>query len=234
MPRTEPPASTGAAITVSVVIPALNEEEEIEQTLASVGEEVEVIVVDGGSIDRTVDRSHRSGAVVLSSAAGRARQMNVGAASAHGEVLLFLHADTRLPTGWLGAVQKAIGDGALSGRFDVTLRGGSAWLPVVAAGMNLRSRLTGIATGDQAVFVRRDVFQKLGGFEPIALMEDIDLTRRLRRQGRRASLRLRVDTSGRRWEAHGVLRTIALMHFLRLAYFLGASPDWIAARYAAR
>jgi rSAM/selenodomain-associated transferase 2 len=230
-PAPRPPAE---AIGVSVVIPALNEEEEVEKTLASVGRDAEAIVVDGGSTDRTVERARRSGATVVSSAAGRARQMNTGAATARGDVLLFLHADTRLPGGWIGAVREAIGEGAVSGRFDVTLRGRSALLPVVAGGMNLRSRLTGIATGDQAIFVRRDVFESLGGFESIPLMEDVELTRRLRRQGPRAPLRLRVDTSGRRWEKHGVLRTIALMHFLRLAYFLGASPHWIARRYADR
>ena len=161
---------------------------------------------------------------------GRARQMNAGAAAASGGALVFLHADTRLPADADRLVFDALQENPW-GRFDVTIEGRSALLPVIAFFMNLRSRLTGIATGDQAIFVRRAAF---AGFPEIALMEDIAFSRAMKRLGPPAALHDKVTTSGRRWERRGVLRTMVLMWRLRLAFFFGAEPDELARRYAGR
>jgi rSAM/selenodomain-associated transferase 2 len=158
---------------------------------------------------------------------GRAYQMNAGARAASGDALLFLHVDTRLPADAEEVVQRALERG-LWGRFDVQIEGRHALLKVVAAAMNLRSRLTGIATGDQAIFVRHDAFE---GFPEIALMEDIAFSKSMKRRGRPARVASRAVTSGRRWEARGVLRTIVLMWRLRLMYFFGAHPDELARLY---
>lgn len=217
---------------ISVVVPALDEAEEIAATLESVGGEAEeLVVVDGGSRDETVARAEERGARVLRSEAGRARQMNSGARASNGEILLFLHADTRLPAGWGTRVRETICGGAVAGRFDVVLRGSHPLLRVVAVSMNLRSRLSRIYTGDQAIFVRRDVFERVGGYESIPLMEDIALSRRLKREGAIACLREKVSTSGRRWETRGAVRTIGLMYWLRFAYFVGVSPERLARMY---
>ncbi|HZR81954.1 MAG TPA: TIGR04283 family arsenosugar biosynthesis glycosyltransferase [Candidatus Binatia bacterium] len=218
---------------ITVVVPVLDEADEIAATLASARDpEVgEVVVVDGGSRDATVAIARSLGHRVLDCPPGRAAQMNAGAAVATGDVLLFLHADTRLPAGFGGLVREALARGAVAGRFDVALRGRRRALAMVAAFMNLRSRLTRIATGDQAMFVRRDVFERLGGFRPIPLMEDVDLSRRLRAAGRYAALRAKVSTSGRRWETYGVLRTIVLMWRLRLAFWWGVPAERLAALY---
>ncbi len=221
---------------VSIIIPVLNEAAGIAEFLRSLAAvrtpSVELIVVDGGSADQTMTLSAPHVDRVVQSAKGRATQMNAGAAVACGSVLLFLHADTRLPPGALEAMDHAIAQGATWGRFDVTLEGRSPWLKLVATMMNWRSRLTGIATGDQAMFVTRAAFNAVGGFPPIALMEDITLSKLLKKRAYPACLRQRVVTSGRRWERHGVLRTILLMWRLRLAYFLGADPNQLAQQYA--
>ena len=188
----------------------------------------EVIVVDGGSDDATVDLARPLADRVLTSARGRALQMNAGARAARGEALLFLHADTQLPARADELILRALARSAW-GRFDVEIESRHPLLKVVAAAMNLRSRLSGIATGDQAIFVRRDAFP---GFPQIALMEDIALSRVLKRRGRPACLRERARTSGRRWEARGVLRTIFLMWRLRLLYALGVAPQRLAREYA--
>lgn len=226
-------ASFPGAATISVVVPALNEAGQIADVLRSAREPGvhEILVVDGGSSDDTVARAATAADRVLRSPRGRALQMNAGAAAATGGVLLFLHGDTRLPAGFATAVREAVEGGAVGGRFDVVLDGTHRILPVVARLMNARSRLTGISTGDQAIFVRRDVFTALGGFAPIALMEDVELTSRLRHSGRLAALRLRVTTSARRWEENGVARTIVLMWWLRFAYACGASPERLARAY---
>lgn len=218
---------------VSIVLPTLDEESEIEAALQSIGLESghEIIVVDGGSRDATRERATALGARVVSSLPGRARQMNTGAKAASRDVLLFLHADTRLPRGWDVAVSRSIEGGAVAGRFDVELRGSPRMLRVVAAFMNFRSRHSRIYTGDQAIFVRRAVFESIGGYEDIALMEDIAISRRLKREGPIASLRERVSTSGRRWEQNGVARTILLMWGLRFAYFVGVAPARLARWY---
>jgi rSAM/selenodomain-associated transferase 2 len=220
---------------LSIILPMLNEAAGIAGCLQGLvplrAAGVEVIVVDGGSTDDSVAHAMPLADRVVSAARGRASQMNAGAAIAHGKVLLFLHADTRLPPEADKLIGQAIASGRQWGRFDVRIEGNSRWLPVVAAMMNWRSCLSGIATGDQAMFVSRDSFHAVGGFPDIPLMEDIALSRRLRDRGRPAGLSARVTTSGRRWEAQGVWRTILLMWRLRLRYFLGADPHQLAIEY---
>ena len=221
---------------LSIIIPTLDEEASIAATLAALAplraRGVEVIMIDGGSRDRTVAIAGPLCDRVITAPRGRASQMNAGASAAHGDVLLFLHADTRLPD---DADRLAVDGLARSvrpwGRFDVRIAGSHPLFPLIAALMNLRSRLTGIATGDQAIFVSADAFAAIGGYPDIPLMEDIVLSRRLKRLGRPLCLSARALTSGRRWEKHGVMRTILTMWRLRLAFFLGATPDTLAARY---
>jgi rSAM/selenodomain-associated transferase 2 len=224
-------------VDISVVIPALNEEDSLAATVASArGPQVrEVIVVDGGSSDRTLALAERLADRVLAGPRGRAVQMNAGAAAAGGDVLLFLHADTRLPENFAAAVLFALGDpGAVGGRFDVWLQPSSPLLALTSALINLRSRLSRIATGDQAIFVRRGVFEDLGGFPPLPLMEDVAFSRSLKRAGRIVCLRERVISSSRRWQRDGVVRTILLMWSLRLLYFCGVSPARLRRVYSDR
>jgi rSAM/selenodomain-associated transferase 2 len=232
-PRQSSDAAASAVRRITVIVPALDEGAGIVDALRSARDPhvADIVVVDGNSADDTVARATPLADRVLAAPRGRASQMNAGARAARGDVLLFLHADTVLPPGFGAAVLHAIDGGSVAGRFDVVLRGASPMLRVVASLMNARSRLTGIATGDQAIFVRRDAFERLGGFAAIPLMEDVELSSRLKRAGPVAALRLRVSTSGRRWEEHGVLRTIALMWALRFAYACGVSPARLARRY---
>jgi rSAM/selenodomain-associated transferase 2 len=220
---------------LSVVIPVLNEAHGIEATLHALAElqqrGVEVVVVDGGSADNTTRLARQHVSAVLTAPRGRARQMNAGAAQARGAVLLFLHADTQLPPDADRLVLGAIESGGIWGRFDVRITGTAWMLRVVAALMNARSRWSGIATGDQAIFVRRDVFERLGGFPDQPLMEDIELSKRLRQAYRPACLRAKVATSGRRWESRGVWRTIFLMWCLRWRYWRGETPERLAEAY---
>jgi rSAM/selenodomain-associated transferase 2 len=217
---------------LSIIVPMLDEAEGIAATLSALRPlGAEVIAVDGGSSDGTIDAAGAHASWVIDAPRGRARQMNAGAAIARGEILLFLHADTALPAQAGRLVGAAIAGGARWGRFDVRIAGASPLFPLIAAMMNLRSRLTGIATGDQAIFVHRDLFAAVGGFPDQPLMEDIALSARLRRIAKPACLRPPVTTSGRRWEKHGVLRTILTMWRLRLRYFFGASPDALAREY---
>jgi rSAM/selenodomain-associated transferase 2 len=220
---------------LSVIVPTLNEAAQLEATLAPLqcarASDIEILVVDGGSADGTRELATALADRVLAVEPGRARQMNAGARAARGEALLFLHADTRLPAGAPAAVAAALGQGAHWGRFDVHISGRHPLLKVIAWFMNARSRLTGIATGDQALFVSRQAFDAVGGFPDQPLMEDIELCARLKRLAPPACLALRVATSGRRWERHGVLRTVALMWWLRARYFLGASPEAIHRAY---
>ncbi len=225
----------GAVPSSTIIVPVLDEAVGIEDCLAALqplrAAGAEVIVVDGGSGDETVARATPLADCVITAPRGRASQMNAGAGLATGEVLLFLHADTRLPEGALVLVGEGLAGGRPWGRFDVRITGRSAWLSVVAALMNRRSRLTGIATGDQAMFVTRQAFRAVGGFPDIPLMEDIALSRRLLALSRPACLAAKVTTSGRRWERHGVWRTILRMWQLRLRYFLGADPRRLAREY---
>jgi rSAM/selenodomain-associated transferase 2 len=217
---------------LAVVIPTLNEAAGIRASLEALaplrGRGHQVIVVDGGSADATAEIAQPLADQVLLAPKGRAGQMNAGARAADADGLVFLHADTRLPDQADTLILDALKARAW-GRFDVRIDGGHPLLGVVACAMNLRSRLTGIATGDQAIFVRRDAF---AGFPEIALMEDIAFSRAMKRAGRPACLRERVTTSGRRWESRGVVRTILLMWRLRLLYALGVEPQRLARRYA--
>jgi len=216
---------------LSVVVPTLNEAAAIGAALEALAplraRGHEVIVADGGSGDGTAQLAAGLCDRVVNAQRGRAVQMNTKARAATGDFFVFLHANTRLPDG----ADEMILHTRLWGRFDVVIEGRHPLLKVVAWAMNLRSRLTGIATGDQAMFVRREHFP---GFPEIALMEDVALSKLLKRRAPPTSLREKVVTSGRRWEARGVLRTVLLMWRLRLAYFLGASPDELARRYTGK
>ena len=229
------PAPGRPTVRLSIILPVLDEAASISTTLASLAPLQaaghELIVVDGGSQDATVALCRAAACQVLTGPRGRARQMNAGAAGAQGEVLLFLHADTQLPAHADVLIDAALQRGALWGRFDVRILGQSAMLPLIAMLMNLRSRVSGIATGDQAMFVRRELFRRLGGFADQPLMEDIELSRRLRALGRPACLRQPVRTSGRRWDTQGVWRTIWLMWRLRWRYWRGVSPELLAREY---
>lgn len=220
---------------LSIVMPVLNEAEGIEATLRALAplrvRGAEVIVCDGGSHDGTPALAGPLADRVLRAPPGRARQLNAGAAAARAPVLLFLHADTVLPEGADHQVHAAIAGGAGWGRFDVRIAGRPRMLRVVAALMNLRSRCTGIATGDQAIFTTRAAFARVGGFPDQALMEDVEICRRLRRIAPPACLRARVITSGRRWEQRGVWRTILLMWRLRWQYWRGVPADVLARAY---
>lgn len=222
---------------LSIIIPVLDEAEAIGPALdrlaAVRAAGAELIVIDGGSTDGTIAAARARGARVETAPRGRASQMNAGAARAGGDALLFLHADTRLPKDAAERIAHALVS-HYWGRFDVRIEGRSPWLGVIASMMNLRSRLSGIATGDQAIFVRRAAFDAVGGFPAQPLMEDIELSRRLKRIGRPRCLRAKVVTSGRRWDRHGAWRTIVLMWSLRLRYFLGAPAGELARRYAKR
>jgi rSAM/selenodomain-associated transferase 2 len=216
-------------------MPVLNEAGGIDHALRVLApyrtRGVEVIVVDGGSTDATPQIARALADCVLASPRGRANQMNAGAGVARGGVLMFLHADTQLPENADRlALDGLARSGRVWGRFDARIAGGGL-LKVIALMMNLRSRVTGIATGDQAMFVTRDAFTRAGGFPAIALMEDIALSARLKRVSRPLCLRARVTTSARRWRQHGMLRTILLMWRLRLSYFLGADPQRLARDY---
>jgi rSAM/selenodomain-associated transferase 2 len=216
---------------LSVVVPALNEARQIGGALEALAalrrRGHEVIVVDGDSEDGTPELAEPHCDRLIRAARGRALQMNAGARAARGDALLFLHADCRLPQGVDELIFSSLKHHAW-GRFDVAIQGRHRLLPVIAWAMNLRSRLTGIATGDQAIFVRRADFT---GFPEIALMEDVAFSKAMKRRGPPACLRARVVTSGRRWESRGVLRTVLLMWRLRLLYFLGARPDDLARLY---
>ena len=221
---------------ISIIVPALNEAEGIAAALAGLAplrnRGHEVIVVDGGSSDKTAALSRSAADRVISAPRGRASQMNVGAALASGEVLLFLHADTRLPENADARILQGLAaSGRAWGRFDVRIEGESRLLPVIASFMNLRSRATGIATGDQAIFARREAFERAGRFQQLELMEDIALSRSLKRVSRPLCLADKALTSGRRWERHGVLHTVLLMGWLRLAVFFGAAPAKLARLY---
>ncbi|TAN85947.1 MAG: glycosyltransferase [Gallionella sp.] len=222
---------------LSIIIPVLDEAENLPGLLGHLaslcGCNTEVIVVDGGSEDGSRQAALRAGARVIRSGCGRARQMNAGAAVAQGDVLLFLHADTLLPSVAVHVIEAAIrrGGGAQEyawGRFDVSITGRPFMLRVIAGLMNRRSRLSGIATGDQAMFVTRRAFGSVGGFPDQPLMEDVELSKRLLALSRPICLKDRVATSGRRWEAHGVWRTIWLMWRLRWAYWRGTDAAELA------
>jgi len=221
---------------ISVIIPALNEAASLPHTLAALqglrNRGHEIILVDGGSSDATVDVSRPLVDTLLQAARGRAVQMRAGAEAASGAVFWFLHADTRVPEHADRLINVALQDPDTHwGRFDVQLSERRVSLRLVAALMNIRSRLSGIATGDQGIFVRCSLYAAVGGVPPLPLMEDIALSRALRCHGRPAAIRQRLRSSPRRWEQHGVIRTILLMWGLRLAYFAGVAPSRLARFY---
>jgi rSAM/selenodomain-associated transferase 2 len=243
-------------VTLAVIIPTLNEEQALPGTLARTAQLGfdEIIVVDGGSSDRTQEiardllvrcskfdvpslpnlEPRTSNLRLLSSPPGRAKQMNAGASQSQADILVFLHADTRLPDGARQAIERALGEPAcVGGRFDVRFEpdAGLAWL--ISRLISLRSRWSGIATGDQAIFVRREVFARLAGFADIPIMEDVDFTRRLKQAGRMAPLRAQVITSYRRWDRCGAVRTLVLMWTLRFLYWIGIHPSRLHRFYTA-
>lgn len=234
------------AMPISVIIPTLNEERTIMATLAhtaALGFD-ELIVVDGGSLDQTpvlvesykrrTQSPAQSPVRLVTAPCGRAHQMNEGAKASRGEILLFLHADTQLPGDAKMMIDTTLADQRMvGGRFDVRFDRPSMWGTIISRMMNWRSRLSGIATGDQALFVRRPIFEQMGGFADMPLMEDIDFSRRLKRKGATAALTATVTTSFRRWERHGPLRTILLMWVLRFLYWIGISPSHLVEWYKA-
>ena len=221
---------------LSIVIPVLNEVEIIGETLTALQpfrkRGHEILVMDGGSDDGTIALARQQADEVVTVARGRASQMNAGARLAHNPVLLFLHADTRLPAlADVGVLSELDRTGRQWGRFDVQLSGKQPLLRLVERMMSLRSRITHIATGDQAIFVDRQLFERIGGYPELALMEDIVLSQRLRAQGPPVCLWSRVVTASRRWERNGILRTIVKMWYLRAAFALGADPAKLARLY---
>jgi rSAM/selenodomain-associated transferase 2 len=220
---------------LSIVIPMLNEAVQLPELFAHLlpfqRAGCEIVFADGGSTDGSARLAEIAGFTVVKAERGRARQMNAGAAAASGKVLLFLHADTRLPEGAMQHIAQAMSGARSWGRFDVCITGRPFMLRVVGRLMNWRSRLTGIATGDQAIFVRRIVFGRLRGFPDQPLMEDVEMCKRLKQFSRPACIAQCVATSGRRWESRGVWRTILLMLRLRWAYWRGADAGELARRY---
>jgi rSAM/selenodomain-associated transferase 2 len=219
---------------LSIIVPILNEIELLPELLAHLQQwqrkGCEVLLVDGGSSDGSADVAEAIGFKVLRSSRGRSRQMNAGAASAKGSVLVFLHADTQLPANADVRISKALKDHHW-GRFDVQLSGDKGMLRVISFFMNCRSRLTGIATGDQTIFVDRATFKAVGGFPEQPLMEDIEMSKRLRRLGHPSCIQARVISSGRRWLTHGVWPTIWLMWRLRWRYWRGESAECLSRLY---
>ncbi|MGB8856875.1 MAG: TIGR04283 family arsenosugar biosynthesis glycosyltransferase [Burkholderiales bacterium] len=220
---------------LSVIVPTLNEADGIQAFLGALSplraRGHEIIVADGGSSDATKALARPLADHVLDAPKGRAAQMNAGAALAKNPILLFLHADTFLPKQADRIIADALSGERKWGRFDVALKGKHRLLGLVGWSMNLRSRFTGIATGDQALFVTRELFRRANGFPAIALMEDIALAKTLRRISAPVCLRAKVVSSGRRWDKYGLWRTVFFMWRLRLAFFFGADPQQLARRY---
>jgi rSAM/selenodomain-associated transferase 2 len=230
------PNSGDPVNTLSIIVPTLNEAAGIVDALNALAQlrtnGAEVIVADGGSEDRTIEFARSRCDKLVEAPRGRGAQMNAGAQVATGRVFLFLHADTRLPERADCVVLEGLAASKRAwGWFNVAITGRSSLLPVIACSMNWRSRLTGIATGDQAIFVERRAFAQAGGFPDVPVMEDIVLSRSLRQISTPLCLTARVETSGRRWDEQGPLRTILLMWRLRAAHFLGADPNALARAY---
>jgi rSAM/selenodomain-associated transferase 2 len=221
---------------LSVVVPMLNEGSAIGETLAALrtgAPNAEIIVVDGGSVDQCVDVARKLADRVIAAPRGRARQMNAGAACALGDILTFVHADTRVPSSFEKDILDSLEESDIvGGRFDVELDDPSLACRLIGDLISLRSRITQTATGDQAIFVRRSVFEALGGFPDFDLCEDLDFSRRLKRAGRVACLHSHVTTSARRWRRNGLASTVLRMWAIRALYLLGVPPSRLKQMYA--
>ncbi len=218
----------------SIIIPTLNEAASIQGCLLALQplrDHAEIIVIDGGSSDNTIELAQPYADKILSSEQGRARQMNHGAKNATGDIVLFLHADTELPKQALSLIAQQLTPQKVWGRFDIQLRGESVMFTIIAFMMNWRSRLTGIATGDQVLFVSQTAFIAVGGFPEISLMEDIALSRALKKISPPVCLMAKVKSSARRWQHYGIYKMILLMWSLRLRYWLGQDPHYLAELY---
>ena len=224
----------GASLNISVIIPALNEAHNLPHTLSAVrtADPVEVIVADGGSQDGTVAIAKTFHAKVIAAPPGRAVQMNWGAAAATGDILLFLHADTRLSEGWDHWVRQTLArPQVVMGAFELKIDGKGWGLRLVEGGVGIRSRLFSMPYGDQAIFLPAKIFHDLGGFPNLPIMEDYELVRQLKRRGRVAIAPVSVQTSSRRWQRLGVLRTTAINQVVIAGYFFGVSPQKLVRWY---
>jgi rSAM/selenodomain-associated transferase 2 len=221
---------------LSVIVPMFNEAATIASTLRAIRDsapDAEIVVVDGGSIDASVEIARPLCDSVIDAPRGRALQMNAGARASHGDALVFVHADTIVPSTFAADIASALSDPAVvGGRFDVKLDDSSLPYRIIGAMISLRSRISRTATGDQAIFVRRDVFDRLGGFPELELCEDLEFSRRLKRAGRVACLRARVTTSARRWSRDGVVRTVIRMWLIRAMYLIGVPPARLKRMYS--
>ncbi len=216
----------------SIIIPTLNEENNIKSCILAIQQfrdECEIIIVDGGSTDKTLEIAQPLVDLVLNSSKGRAKQMNAGSKQAKGAILIFLHADTLLPENALAEIKSGQ---TCWGRFDIALSGKPIILTAIAVFMNWRSRLTGIATGDQVIFVSKHLFDAVGRYPDIALMEDISLCSKLKKISQPVILKTKVISSGRRWEQYGIFKTILLMWSIRLRYFFGEKPETLSILYS--
>lgn len=223
--------------TASIIMPVLNEAAVLANAASSLQRlqrHAQLLIVDGGSRDDSARLASAITPLLVQTAPGRALQMNAGAARASGDYLIFLHCDTVLPDDFSSFIATLKQSSPDWGFFAISLEPRIPGLAVVARFMNWRSRLTAVATGDQAIFVRRELFLAIGGYADIPLMEDVELSKRLRRRSRPLIWRSPVQTSSRRWQARGLLRTVLLMWSLRLQYFLGVSPQRLHHRYYGR
>ncbi|MGD0671932.1 MAG: TIGR04283 family arsenosugar biosynthesis glycosyltransferase [Candidatus Binatus sp.] len=222
--------------TLSAIVPMLNEAAAIASTLGALrrgAPDAEIVVVDGGSIDSSVALAQPLCDAMIGASRGRAHQMNAGARESHGDVLVFVHADTLVPSSFAADIASALSDPAVvGGRFDVRLDSATLAYRIIGAMISIRSRISRTGTGDQAIFVRREVFDRLGGFPDFELCEDLEFARRLKRAGRVACLRARVTTSARRWNRDGVIRTIVRMWLIRAMYLMGVAPARLKRMYS--
>ena len=220
---------------LSIIVPMLDEADGISRTLRALrhgAPDAEIVVVDGGSGDSSVAIAGQLCDLMIAESRGRARQMNAGAKLARGDAFVFVHADTLVPVSFSADIAEALSDPAVvGGRFDVELDLGALPYRIIGAMISLRSRISRVGTGDQAIFVRREVFERLGGFPELELCEDLEFSRRLKRAGSVACLRSRVITSARRWNRDGVARTVVRMWMIRAMYLAGVSPARLKRMY---
>lgn len=221
-------------ISIAIVVPVLNEERELDSAikhLQTVNAD-ELVFIDGGSVDSSTNILEQNKVIWYASKPGRAKQMNLGASKVTSDIILFLHTDTLLCSSYLQKIRASMQDSkVIAGRFDIILSGSHLMFRLVELFVNWRSRLTRISSGDQAMFIRRDIFESLGGFPDQVLMEDIEMSKRLKVLGKITCLHEQVVTSSRRWEKHGIFRTILLMWRLRFQYWLGADPANLKQQY---